>query len=739
MKNYLFIITLLFVSLGWSQSVEFKIVNEDQEAVPFAQVYFSDLNYGGVCDSNGVYQHEFKVRGLIDCVISASEFKTVQKSIEIKDSDVEIVITMHELHFDIEEVVVKSGLGELQGSNTSGIERMSIEELNEIGNQDLGANLNQIKGVNVLSNGPGLSKPIIRGLSGVRVITYYDGLRIENQQWGNDHGLGINSPGVGAVEIVKGPASLLYGADAIGGVLYITDASFVENDHSELSINTGFSSNSLSSNSSVVFKTSKKDFKINIFGSARTDSDYQLPNGDFLTNSRFYNYSGGVNLAYHKKRWFTNLRYNAVYNVFGLAGHTHDSIATLDDFVSSTRERASTVPWQNNFNNYVLWNNKWFLKNGKVRFSVGYTRTHLKEHDEKVTISAIELLQNNITSNLHWEGNFGKNKIIVGNQNMFGLVRNGVNAEERLIPNYNQLDAGVFGVYQRSMKDWVVRLGVRYDLRNVDLTDTVGTTTYHGVNFSAGTAYNTDNWGLRINVSSGIRPPHVSELYSNGPHHGSNRYELGNPNLRAENAYQFDVEWEGKFEHISFSINPFYNYINNYIAFEEKDSMIGGHNVFEYTQYSSAQLFGGEVGVHYHPHFAHWLHLESNFSYVYTMDSKGEGISFTPPGSWTNSVRVLFKPKKFLKQIQGTIRYTYFMSQNNRSFYETASKSYHMLDIGVNMTFKMKQPLSLRFGVQNALNQEFVPHLSNLKSLNIPNPGYNIYVGLQWDLKFDKH
>lgn len=742
MKNYLFIITLVFVSLSWSQSIEFKVTDEDNNPIPSAQIYFTDLNYGGVCDSNGIYRHEFKIQGLVSYTAAAPGFKTQNNSVEISGSSMApINVVLKELHFELHEVIVKSGIGELEGANTSGVERMDIEQLNEIGGEDLGKNLQQLSGVNVMSFGSGISKPVIRGLSGVRIITFYDGLRIENQQWGNDHGLGITSSGAGSVEIVKGPSSLLYGSDAIGGVLFISDASFVENDHHELRIKSSFSTNAMSTNSSFIYKTSKKDFKVNIFGSARSDSDYQLPNGKFLKNSNFINFSGGVNLAYHKKKWFTNLRYNALYNSFGLAGHTHDSIASIEDFVSNKRTRASSVPLQSNFNNYLLWQNKWFFKNGKVKFGVGYTRTSLKEHDEKVTIPAIDILQNNITTNLLWEGRFGDNKVIIGNQNMFGLIRNGKKAEEKVVPNYNQFDAGIFGVYQRKMNKWLIQLGIRYDLRNLSLTDdsVANSKNYQGVNFSAGTSYNSDHWGFRFNISSGIRPPHVSELYSNGPHHGSNRYELGDENLKSEKAYQLDVEWEGKFEHLSFTFNPFFNYINNYITIQQKDTIIDGHAVFQYDQFKDAFLFGGEIGIHYHPHFAHWLHLESAFSYVYTVDGNNQGFSFTPPGTWDNTIKVEFEPKKIFEKIYGTVRYTYVLPQNNISENELNAAEYHMLDIGLGMKFKMNHPLTLNFGVQNALNYEYVPHLSNLRNLSIPNPGYNIYIGIQWDLNLDKH
>jgi iron complex outermembrane receptor protein len=263
--------------------------------------------------------------------------------------------------------------------------------------------------------------------------------------------------------------------------------------------------------------------------------------------------------------------------------------------------------------------------------------------------------------------------------------------------------------------------------------------TFYGFNFSAGAVYNKKPYTFRINASSGIRPPHISELLSDGPHHGSLRYEIGDRNLKKEQAYQLDASLRLSFEHIDLVINPFYNHIQNYIFLNNSDSVINGFQVYEYDQVKMAHLFGGEFGLHYHPHFAHWLHWETSFSYVHSLDGENRGFPFSPPADITNTLKFEFKFKKIVEKLTFLMKYTYYFQQHNIAEFESASSDIHMLDVGMNMSFKTKNPFEIRLGIQNALNYDYVGHLSTIRDLGIPNAGYNVYISAVWELKIDKH
>ena len=154
-------------------------------------------------------------------------------------------IAMRKLHVDLAEVTVSAPFGNLQAEPVVNVTSADLSKLNTISGNTVGQAIENMVGVNNASLGVGISKPVIRGLSGNRVVTYIDGLRLENQQWGSDHGMGISELGIGRIEVIKGPSSLLYGPDAMGGVIYFVGQGHLKSDGSEWLYNTRFESASL--------------------------------------------------------------------------------------------------------------------------------------------------------------------------------------------------------------------------------------------------------------------------------------------------------------------------------------------------------------------------------------------------------------------------------------------------------------------------------------------------------------
>ncbi len=128
----------------------------------------------------------------------------------------------------MDEVIVSTAFNKIQSQNVMKVEHESIKELQRKGTATLIEGLATIPGVSQVSTGTSIGKPVIRGLSGNRVLVYSQGVRMENQQFGDEHGLGLNDSGIESVEVIKGPASLLYGSDALGGVLYFNPEKFAD-------------------------------------------------------------------------------------------------------------------------------------------------------------------------------------------------------------------------------------------------------------------------------------------------------------------------------------------------------------------------------------------------------------------------------------------------------------------------------------------------------------------------------
>ena len=241
---------------------------------------------------------------------------------------------------------------------------------------------------------------------------------------------------------------------------------------------------------------------------------------------------------------------------------------------------------------------------------------------------------------------------------------------------------------------------------------------------------------LRLNVSTGFRSPHVSELTSLGAHHGVLRYEIGNLDLKSERGTQLDIAYEVNREHISVIINPFFNYVQNYITITPNDTIIDGLPVFSYVQFEEAQLYGGDIGIHYHPHFAHWLHIESSYSHIVSNDGNGSYLPLVPQNRVSTALRFhldQLKWKKF-KVKELNVQHRFFSPQRQVAALETNSDSYNLVNVGVNMMWDWKTPLELGIGVKNVLNEAYIDHLSRLKNIGLQHPGRSIYVRVAWDL-----
>ena len=121
----------------------------------------------------------------------------------------------------LDEVILSLPFNQDQGKSVIKVEKINLNNINPILRSYISKSLSKLPGISLISTGPGIVKPSIRGLSGNRVIVYSQGVRLENQQWGDEHGIGISTSGINSIELIKGPAYVIYGSDAMGGVLYV--------------------------------------------------------------------------------------------------------------------------------------------------------------------------------------------------------------------------------------------------------------------------------------------------------------------------------------------------------------------------------------------------------------------------------------------------------------------------------------------------------------------------------------
>jgi iron complex outermembrane receptor protein len=727
--------------LGHSQILKGKVVdNNTGDGVPFAELFCLETQNGTISDSEGNWELENMVNFQITLLIKADEFDN--KLIKVENLNSELIIQLEQSHIHLDEVIVSTSDSKLQRYSTFPVESRKIADLSKIEQTNLIDAMSNIPGIYNFSTGNGIAKPVIRGLSGMRVLTSQNGLRLENQQWGADHGFAVLNLGIDRVEVIKGPSSLIYGADALGGVIYLADEPYANFNKNEFKASTKFESNSMATFNKISYKTSRKNLRFAVYGGYFSRANYAIGSSDFfnpsnkeyVTNSKNSGGSFKTAVGYNKNNWITNFRYQLLYFQNGLPGHTHDSIWEASSFLSSNQTRSYSIPAQKIFNHLAQWENKFYFKNDEVITQLGFTSNELKEFGEKVFTPGIDMTLQNYSFNVRWKHHFNDHfEIISGSQGMFQSNSNGPKAEEILVPNAGFNDLGAFSLLKGTFNLWNIQAGARYDQRRVKTKELISgfDKRFSGVNYSAGISRSSKTLTTRINASTGFRPPHISELLADGVHHATMQYLVGDRNFKSERANQVDFYLGTHFDHLEIVINPFVNQINNYIykiqRFDDNDQPerddYSGLFIFDMKQ-TDAVFYGGDIAIHYHPHIAHWLHLESNLSLLSNQDS----LPFIPQNRINNTIKVDFKSGNKLNLNSISTQYIYFFDQNSVAPYETTSTTYQLINIGCNGSISSKNTIEYSFGINNLFNIKYIDHLSRLKTYEIPNPGRNIYI-----------
>jgi iron complex outermembrane receptor protein len=730
------IILILGVStmLQAQNTISGTVTNKDNQPIKGVSVYAPELHQGTTTDDNGEYilNNLPNGRQKLNFVFVgfSSQYKTIQKP----QKENILNVMLEESIFKMDEVIVSTAFNKMQSQNVMKVEHESIKSLQRKGTATLIEGLATIPGVSQVSTGTSIGKPVIRGLSGNRVLVYSQGVRMENQQFGDEHGLGLNDAGVESVEVIKGPASLLYGSDALGGVLYFNPEKFADAHSFKTTFSQKLFSNTLGSNSSLGLKTSTDNWKFLARGTYNTHSDYRISGGDRVTNTRYNETDFKTAIGYSDSKFSSVLRYN--YNDLDL-GIPEDGIG------EQTSSKNTDFPRQGVFNHLLSLNSIFYFNDSKLDVDLGYIANDRSEFaDSGVAGLRMKLKTFNYNARYHLP-NMGKLESIVGIQGMHQTNANF--GEEYLIPDAMTNDFGVFGTVNYEWKTNVLQAGLRFDNRQITTEEngTLGEEGYFKAidksfdSFNASLGYKTeltDAMTLRLNVASGFRAPNLAELTSNGIHEGTNRYEVGNSDLKTEQNVQTDLNLEYNNSHFEFFANGFYNHINNYAYTSPAGTQINNNDVFEYIQ-DNAKLYGGEVGLHFHPHPLDWLHYETSFETVTATKQNGDYLPLIPANNWSNSIRAEFKIKNWLEQGFASFNVNTTLNQNNVSGFETETNGYTLVNLGLGGTVKVgKTVFDVNLNGNNLLDKSYIAHLSRLKTDGIPNIGRNVVLGVNFNL-----
>jgi len=733
MKSVYLILTLGLSFVAQSQNkISGTVSDKDHKPLSNIIVSIPEIHKETITNDSGNYVLTNLPNGNFKIVFSCIGYATQTLSVSISAQEIIQNITLEETITHMDEVIVSTAFNKLQSQNVMKVEHQSLKALQQKGAATLIEGLATIPGVSQVSTGTSIGKPVIRGLSGNRVLVYSQGVRLENQQFGEEHGLGLNDAGVESVEVIKGPSSLLYGSDALGGVLYFNPEKFANTDEFKTDFGQRLFSNTLGSNSTLGLKTSGEHWKFLVRGSYNTHGDYKIPDGDRVTNTRFNETDLKAGIGYSNSGFSSVLRYN--FNQLDL-GIPEEGIA------AQSTSHSTLYPKQGVDNHILSLHNTFYFKNSKLDADLGYIfndRSEFEDSDVAVLHMKLKTLNYDVK---YYLPKFGKIETIVGVQGMHQTNTNF--GEELLIPNAVTNDFGIFGTANYEWGKNVIQAGLRFDNRNVKTENhgVVGEEGYFEAidksfdSFNASLGYKTnlaEDFTLRLNIASGFRAPNLAELTSNGVHEGSNRYEIGNANLKNEQNLQTDLNLEYKSSHFELFANGFYNHINNYIFISPNGNVIDGNNVYDYVQ-ADAKLYGGEAGIHFHPHPLDWLHFTSSFETVIGEKDNGDNLPLIPANKWNNTFRGEFDIKNWWKDGFATVNIESVFDQNNIGEFETKTNDYTLVNLSLGGKIILgKTNFNLNLNANNVFDKTYVSHLSRLKADGIPNIGRNIILGVNF-------
>ena len=742
MKNILtLVIILLMTSVLTAQTIiKGKIIDaQTKETLPGVNIYLPELKKGVVTDIDGNYSLTLSRRGAYKLQISYVGYDIILKTLHLDADSLVLNFEMKLAVIESKEFVVSSVYHSSQDENPVDVIQFDAKELQQSSAPTLMSALTNVAGVSMISTGTNIGKPVIRGLSYNRILVFSEGIPIDNQQFGDEHGLGVSEIGIDKVEIIKGPSSLLYGADAMGGVLH-----FVEERPANINTIVGdfgtkyFSNtNGYATNLGVKGTSNKLRFKVR--GGFSSHGDYMQGNGERVTNTRYTESAFKASVGMMEKWWSGDVNYSFLQSAIGIP----------EEIGVQNTNRTLLEPFQVITNHLLSSQNTFYIKKSHIKLNIGYITNNRKEIESATLQQAfylqdtavLDMLLQTVNYDLKWHlPEYNNLEIVVGSQGKHQTNEN--RGEENLIPDATVQQIGGFTMFKYAKNKISTIAGLRYDAKTVQgnqmlIPDKEGfkrafKKQYQSFNGSLGFTYKwNDKLLTRINVASGFRAPNLAELSSNGVHEGTFRYEIGNLALATEQNVELDLGLEYVHEHVSFAVSAFNNAINNYIFLTPTDSLIGGTTVFTYEQ-TNANLYGFEATIDIHPHNMHWLHFETQYAMVIGTKNDGSALPRIPANNLLTTLKAEIKEGNHIKQPFVSVSANTIFAQNSFTAYESQTPAYSLLNVKVGGDLLLgKQLVQLSVGVTNLLDKTYYNHLSRLKPDGIYNMGRNLVVSLK--------
>jgi len=748
------------------QWVEGKVVNEAGQPIKNAQVHIHGRQYYVYTDAAGNFRIQtpanselhFAAKGFGDQFVTLSDHQTAL-SVQLKAGGVERI------------VVRASGLHQYDLNMSTPVSVLAGDELSRKTAATLGDTLKYEPGVNSSYYGPVASSPILRGLDGPRVRVLSNGLDTADvSRVGPDHAVSAEALTTEQIEVLRGPATLLYGSGAIGGVVNVVDNRIPRQNRSATTqIEGRYGDVSDEKSYALTHDGGTDQFAWHLDGFDRQSSDYQVPEftnsegetGTELHNSWLDNSAGNVGMSWLGSQGMIGLSYGHTNSKYGIPGHHHHEDEDATD-VALADEAEPAVYAHMKQNRYGMAAELYHPLSGLENLSLNMAYTDFSHSEIEDGAVGTQF------GNKVFEGRLSaEHEDISGWHGVTGLHWNqadfSATGEEAFTPDSKNSSYALFVLEEKDIKQFSYQLGGRIEkshitakgLDFIDHDNTSLTTNarndFTATSLSAGLTWHfMPQYNFSASLSRSERAPSASELYANGAHLATNTYELGMaytldedgeimPNatdLQKEVANNLDLTLRKVEGALTFSASLFYNKVDNFLFLSNtglttadlhSDESSDEHShtdvaIYQFDQ-QDARLYGGELELKYqlNPQQQVQLFVDT----VRAELTQGGNLPRIPP------VKLGAVYQYQADSWSSDISWTHYASQTHLSAEETATDAYSMIDVDFNYYLDIAGADVTAFVKLNNLTDELAFVHSSFIKTEAPLPGRNFVVGIK--------
>jgi iron complex outermembrane receptor protein len=621
-KNTIIFCLLLISFFGIGQdgtyNLQGKVFDEgSQSPLSFVNVIIQEISRGSTTDEGGMFGFEKVCAGEYNLIFSHLGCEPKEMHIHI-DKDTFINIALVHSSISLDGVVIEGKSNHIDSPSKT-VGKQSIEDNSD---KNLSSLLAGELGVQVLKNGGGISKPVIHGLFGNRLLILNNGVLQGGQQWGNDHSPEIDPMVANRITVIKGTNALEYGGGNLGSVILIEPKKVGRDPHLHGRANYAYESNGRGNNINFQLQKFTQTLGWKLNATFKKVGDRQSPNY-FLTNTgtEETNFALQLEKAWNDK-FFMDFYASSFNTELGILRGSHiGNLTDLEDalkrdipFFTENEFSYSIVSPKQVVGHHLIKLNTQYYFNQKesLKLIIAGQLNDRKEFDVRRSgrsnIPALSLRQYTYSSDLKYYREFENEwKLKIGNQNIY--TDNTNNPETGilpLIPDYLSIKSGLFTTIIKEWSRLDLNMGIRYDYGYQNVVTITNSTpkeivryrnNFHNISGTTGIGYNFSKSNvIKLNTGYTTRNPAINELYSSGLHQGVSGIEEGSQDLKTEKAWKTTLDYTASLSSkFSFGALIYYQRFEDYIFLQPQDefrlTIRGAFPLFQYEQ-TDAEIYG---------------------------------------------------------------------------------------------------------------------------------------------------